>query len=203
MASPEYASLLSRIEHLRRCFIVSKSDYSEYTRDDHTLKLAFQVLASAAIEGYVEQHCLKVAKSGVEKFKRGVPTSTGRALLAWSLARNVPQFIPIHENHFLQVDPGRIDIALDAYVKSVKNTHGISARDLGGLINPLGVQVAHVPPDLADKLQELSQKRDPAVHATVRTETDPNGEYLKVKNILQLLDQLEAGLEIALSTYPC
>jgi hypothetical protein len=203
VASPEYAALKSRIEHLRSCFIISHTNYWDYTAEDQTKKLAFQVLSSAAIEGYVEDHCLKVAKAGIDRLKHGAPTSSGRALVAWSLTRGSREYIPIHDDHFLVIEPNRMDLALESYLKSVKATHGISARDLGGLINPLGVQIGQVPAGLADKLQELSEKRDPAVHATVRTQTEPSAEFEKVRDILDLLDQLETGLNIALTMYPC
>jgi hypothetical protein len=203
VGSPEYAALTSRIQHLRSCFIVSHTDYWQYTSEDHTKKLAFQVFASAAIEGYVEDHCLKIAAAGIDRLKKGQSTSTGLALLAWSIIKGTPEHIPIHLNHFYQISHQRMDIAHQAYAQSVKSTHGISARDLGGLIHPLGVQSGQVPLGLADKLQELSQERDPAVHATVKTVTMPPAEYEKVRDIMELLDKLETGMDTALTTYPC
>lgn len=178
-------------------------EYFEYGPEDHTKKMAFQVLASASIEGYVEDHCVRVAKSGIERFKHGAPTSTGRALTAWSLTKGGREHLPIHEDHFLTIEPNRMDVALEAYVQSVKSTHGISARDLSGLTNPLGLQLGRVPPGLADKLQELSEKRDPAVHATVKTHTLPTAELNKVHDILKLLEELENELNFAVNNYPC
>jgi hypothetical protein len=204
VSSPETVALRAHVEQLRAALIVEKEYYGAYSAADHLRAVAFRVMASALIEGWVEEICRDAASQGIQRLKKGQPTATGRALVVWAISRNIPGCIPILETDAFE-ERDAMDAALHAYTESVKNSHGISGKDFLRLLNPLGLRPRHIPSDLVDKLQALSERRDPAVHKVVnraKTLTEPNAEYRAVVDIVSLLESLHAALSEVVVTFP-
>jgi hypothetical protein len=166
--------------------------------------LAFRLLASAAIEDYVEKRCVEVAKLGCDRFKKGQPSSTGRAIVTWSTVRTYSRSFPIHEGDVLEL----IDVAdeaLKSYLQSVKSTHGMSGRDLTSLVYPLGLRQRQVPPQLVESLNALSTSRDPASHVYVnraKSMVEPIEEWRTVDQVMKPLAQLDDDLSLVVMTHP-
>lgn len=204
MTSPVYASLKQRMDDYRGYFVTVGDDL-EATTEDQVKAVAFRVLASAALEDFVEERCRTTAKAGVERIKRGEQSATGRALLVWFVSRNVPGCIPIHDDdtldHFHQCDA-----ALDAYLASVRSNHGLNAVDFQKLVNPVGLRTWHIPAELPDRLQALAEKRDPVVHVSaskrVTRQIGPHAEIKQINDIVNLLKIVDEALTEVVSQFP-
>lgn len=209
MASPRLAGLEQRLSDLAECFIVRKSDFSLYTRADHDMATAYVLLASAAIENYVEQRCLEVAQRGCDRFQRGQPTTAGRAVLEWHILRchfrrNKHGTVPIDDRD-LQEAGTQIPEAAAAYMQEVNKVHGIDGSDFAKLVYAVGVREWQVPSLLREALDDLAARRDPASHTPVnraKTLSEPAIEQRKVEQILGDLRLVDGALEVVEKTYP-
>jgi hypothetical protein len=186
-------------------YFVTVEDDLDATTEDQVKAVAFRVLASAALEDFVEERCRVTARAGIERIKRGEKSATGRALLVWFISRNIPGCIPIHEadalDHFHQCDA-----ALEAYIASVRSNHGLNATDFYKLVNPVGLRTRHIPTDLPDKLQALAEKRDPVVHVSaskrITRQIGPNQEIKQINDIVNLLQVVDESLTEVVDQYP-
>ncbi|MDU0313183.1 hypothetical protein RKE38_05745 [Phycicoccus sp. M110.8] len=192
-----------RISSYRSYFITDKEDL-DCGPEEHAKAIAFRILSSAAMEEYVEERCKQAARDGMERLKKGLPTSTGRALVIWGVSRNTPGVIPIHEadvgSYFSEYDS-----ILDSYLTSVSGSHGLNSKDLARLVNPVGLRQHQVPSGLADKVQSLADRRDPVVHVSItraRSHFAPSVEVKQVEDIVGLLEQLDDALQVAVETFP-
>lgn len=202
MPSPLLVSLEQHLTKLEHNFIVVRSDYSQYTVDDFLKALAYRVLASAAIENFVEQRCLEIATAGCSRLASGKLTSTGRALTIWARFQNRrnPQVVYIRESDPLS-DPSEPATALKVYSRYVKNSHGINADDLRALVFPLGLSEATLPVVLTSSLDALADSRNPASHAVVRNRKEPSSDVQAVNQILTPLRQLDVDLQDACDNF--
>jgi len=198
-----FVGLKQRIDHYAQIFITDKDDL-EAVLEDHVRAVAFRILASAAIEEFVEERCKTVARAGIERLKKRLPTTTGRALVVWGVSRKNPGCIPIHE-----VDVGDhydlFDELLAAYINSVNSTHGLNSRDVRNLLNPVGLRTHQLPADLLDRLQVLAERRDPVVHTVATKATGrlgPSVERKQIEDIVARLESVDAALDEALEKFP-
>lgn len=198
MSSSRLVSLEQYLKKLEQNFITVRSDYTQYTAGEYLDAVAYRVLASAALEDFVEKRCLEVAAEGCDRLSHGKPTATGRALIVWSRFqdRRKPQSVYIRETDPLS-DPGDPAAALKAYTKLVRNSHGINADDLRGLVFPLGLSEAALPVVLTSSLDSLADSRNPASHAVVKNRKEPASEVQAVNQILLPLRQLDSDLQDA------
>ena len=203
MPSPLFVALEAHIANLHDDLLTLGVDYDKLSRSDLTRAVGFRVLASAAVEEYVEDRCRQVAELGADRFLNNQPTRTGRALVVWYLARGPRGAFPLKDaEHIPQLD--LVNGARTAYLQSVSRTHGISEKDLSGHIWPLGARDHDVDTVLFDILESWSTQRDRAVHVRlkrVREETTPDGEWKIVSDLLPLLGTLDEGLEEVLTSY--
>ena len=204
MASPLFVAFEQRLAELENYFIVRRPDYNQYTTQDFVKGLAYRLLASAALENYVEERCLEIAKSGCARLARSQPSATGRALAVWSTMQD--RWTPASVMYIHEVDAVSnstdAQTALAAYTKAVKKSHGIAARDLRNLVYPLGLRESQVPEVLLNSLDDLAEKRNPASHAYVRLQTEPELEVKVLGQILMPLRQLDVDLGTVCTTFP-
>lgn len=203
MASPRFASLQQHVTNYQSAFIADKDDL-DATNSDHLRAIAFRILASAAIEEFVEEICKAAAQEGINLLKRGEPTTTGYALVTWAVSRETPGVIPVHSDdirdHFAQYDQ-----ILKQYLDSVASTHGVSGRDFRKLVFPVGVRDHQVPNGLLDRLQSLADRRDPVVHTSssgAQQRLGPSVELKQISDIVVLLERLDEAVKVASQTYP-
>jgi hypothetical protein len=204
MASPLLAALEKRLTVLDGYFIVRRADYSSYTAEDFTKAIAYRLLASAALENYVEQRCLEIAKAGCDRLAKSQPTATGRALIVWSRMQDrrataLPMYI--HEDDAIS-DLSATTRAFEIYSKVVKKSHGINGEDLRNLTFPLGLRDSQVPEVLVNSLDALASKRNPASHTYVKSQEEPKLELQRLSQILNPLRQLDDDLSTVCETWP-
>lgn len=203
MASPLWVGMRDRIGQYRAYFITDKDDL-DCGPEEQTKAIAFRILASAAMEEFVEERCKQVAKQGIDRLKRGLPTTTGRALVVWGVSRNQPGYIPVQESDVLDYF-SEYDAFLDSYLASVSSSHGLNGKDLSRLANPVGLRSHQMPSELPYKLQVLADRRDPVVHVSItraRSHFAPSVEVKQIEDLVSLLEQLDDALAAAVDTYP-
>jgi hypothetical protein len=204
MASPRFAGFKTNLENLKAALIVDNGPLGNYTREDHDRALGFRVLASAHLEQFVELRCTEVAADGIERFRTGKPTRTGRALLIWYGTRKKQRWsIPLKDIECVP-DSDRLDLALRAYQDSVKFTHGMSGSDFQDLVIPLGLQDGDIDAQLIFRLDALALARQQAAHVAVKRAkamTDPIQEWHDVDAILGPLELVDAALDKAVGNF--
>lgn len=203
MASTRLVSLRQRIKDYNDIFITDRDDL-DATPEDHIKAVAFRILASAAIEEFVEERCKEAAKVGIDRLKKGLPTTTGRALVVWAVSRNTPGCIPVHSDEVKDYYD-ELNNFLRTYVSVVSNSHGVNGKDIQNLLNPVGLRRHQVPPGLLDQLQSLADRRDPAVHAVASKATGriaPSLQSKQINDILTLLEKVDGALDEAVENFP-
>lgn len=209
MPSSRLVALEQRLHDLAACFIVEKSDYSLYTRVDHDMALAYVLLASAAIEDFVEQRCLEVAVAGCDRFGKGQPTTTGRSVLEWFILmrgfRSAKySTIPVDDRD-LRSAAHLLPEAAAAYGSEVRRVHGMSGADFQRLTYSVGLRDWQFAPVLLDSLEALAMRRNPASHTTVKRAKsliEPKAERTQVEQILAELRIVDLALDLVATTYP-
>lgn len=199
MASSLFISLEHNLRNLQDALITDVPALTA-AKEDFTRALGFRVLASAHLEYFVEQRCSQVAQQGVDRFRLGKPTRTGRALLIWYGTRKKQRWsIPLSVNECV-ADGAKLDEALKAYLDTVKNTHGMSGSDFQDLVIPLGLLDSDIDYMLVQRLTDLALKRQRAAHVAlvgVKGRVAPMGEWTEVENIVADLKQVDTALETA------
>lgn len=199
MASPEYAAVSAWITGLKDSLLVELDDFSAYTAADKDKALAFRLLASAAIEEYIETTCKKVASAGLDRFLKSQPTRTGKCLVLWLLVKNSKDVIPLADGEFIR-SANVVGRVLRAYNDKVDNTHGMMTADLRGLVLPLGVVEADLDQALLDQLDTLGALRNAAAHVRQRHSiAEPIAEWVRVEPILKGLEALDNALHAAIT----
>ncbi|WP_436528630.1 hypothetical protein [Actinoplanes sp. HUAS TT8] len=205
MTTADAAALRSYLNQLRSWYIVEREDYFLYTPEDHSKALAFRLLASAALEGYIENRLWAVAEAAMERLKRSQSTAAGRALLSWYIYERKTLYLPIRADEILQHVAEHCDNALKKYLTRVTGTHGMSDSDFLSLVVPLGVRETDIDVQLTANLRILSKDRNRAAH--VRTSRakkmeEPKAEADLVFQIVSSLDALDASLDALVHAYP-
>lgn len=208
MPSPLLVGLEQHLGDLQGYFIMQRDDYSLYTAEDHAKALAYRLLASAALENFVEARCLEIARTGVDRLGKSQPSATGRALMIWSASQasrwDSAGPIYIHESDPL-TNAHLANAAFEKYSKTVKKSHGIGGDDLRSLVFPLGLRESQVPEVLTVSLDDLAAKRNPASHTYVnhaKSLTEPSAEVAMISQILKPLRGVDDDLRIVSETWP-
>ncbi|EPR77068.1 hypothetical protein ADILRU_0907 [Leifsonia rubra CMS 76R] len=204
MASSQLVALEQHLSDFDTGFIVRGKEFNQLIKDDHLKALAYVLLASAALESYVEDRCLAIATKGCDLIGKGMASSTGRSILVWYISKKWARPIPIHPNDPIE----NIDVvheALTAYKNMVKATHGMDGNDFRKLVYPLGLRSNQVPDSLIDFLDSLSQKRNPAAHTyrnRAKSLAMPEAESRLIDQILSSLRLVDAALDNVVDAYP-
>lgn len=185
-------------------FIVRRSEYAQYTAEDHSKALAFRILASAAVESYVENLCLSIAKIGCDRISKGQPSGAGRALIIWYLSRTSQRGIPIHESDI----SSNSDLAgevYSSYSSAVKSNHGIDGKAFRKLVYPIGLRDSQMPSLLVGTLDTMAERRNPASHTYVnraKSMVEPAEEHNSVVQVMNLLNSVDADLLTISTSFP-
>ncbi|MFB7894690.1 hypothetical protein ACFC1I_20975 [Microbacterium sp. NPDC056044] len=203
MPSPLLVSFEQRLADLESNFIVRRTDYNLYSPADFLDALAYRLLASAALEHYVEQRCLEIGASGADRLARSQPSSTGRSLVIWARFQDRRQPRPVHIHELDAIsDLGEGATSYALYVSHVRRNHGISGNDLRALALPLGIRESQLPVILTTLLDDLADKRNPASHTVVRSRSEPESEVKLLNQILTPLRQLDDDLQTVCDSFP-
>jgi hypothetical protein len=188
---------------LRSTFIVTRNSYSDYTRADHDMALAFRVIASAHIEEYAEERCKEIARKGIAELQNGRRTRAGCVLLTWFLANGNGKRgdIPLGPTE-VPTGPLTAD-ALNAFLSNIESSHGVSGQKLRTMTFRIGLEQANLDERLIDTLTTLAEDRGKAAHTRVKrakTMAEPKVEWETVDGLLALLEAFDDELNNLLAT---
>jgi len=198
MGSPELANLVKALHDLKVDLIVEGKEIFQYSRQDHTMALSFVLLASAALEDYIEQRCRRAASVAIERAKKAQPTRAGYALCIWYVFKKssiLSHQIPLSRD---EISHDLLDKAEGKYTNMTRKSHGIDGSDLKNLLIPLGLADSQLNEQLIDLLDELRDRRNPAGHIKVnraRTMAAPIVEWQRIEAILKLLPALDDAID--------
>lgn len=206
MASSELQALQQHVAGYDTAFIARGKLYDQYTAQDHMGAIAYRLMASAAIESYVEDRCRSVAREAAGRMQSGKKSATARSLLVWFLTTRRPWKYqsPIHESDVLSYSY-EVATALRAYIDHLRSSHGISGGDLRNLVMILGIRDAQLDPRLVDSLDVLAALRNPASHSyqnRAKLMQEPEQEAVVVNQILGDLQKLDSDLDAVCNDFP-
>lgn len=202
MPSPLFVGLSNVLARLRTSLIVGGPDYTAFSDADQDRALGYRLLASAAIEDFVEQRGREAASEGAARFLKSQPTRAGRALVAWHVAKTSSAEIPVKPSDFIpQLE--LVNSASTAYGQMASSTHGMSSKDARKLLFPVGLVPDSTVEGLFDRLDQLSGGRNVAAHVRVnraRSLQPPDVEASLVESILAGLEHVDDLIERAIKT---
>ncbi|GII79094.1 hypothetical protein Sru01_40760 [Sphaerisporangium rufum] len=199
MTSKELGWLGQMLDELKADLIVTGKDYDKYSRQEHRMALSFRLLASAAVEQYVEDRCKAAARHGLNRLPKGQPTRTGHSLTLWYLIKRDKGVIPLNAAEVPKA-ADFLNAVHAAYENTVNKTHGMDDKDLRALVIPLGLPETDIDGVLCAMLKDLSNERNKAAHRLInraKSMTEPIEEWNKIQAILYLLKDLDAALDRA------
>jgi hypothetical protein len=195
--SAQTASLATYVAQLRTTFIVEREDYVDFTTDDHSRALAYRILASASLEGHVEEVCKAAAARAIDRARKSQPSRTAHALITWYAVGKAGATIPLSYAECGQYYPD-LEAVQAKYERFVDKSHGLADRDLRNLVQPLGMAATEIDIQLLDLLKQLADARNPASHRRLnraRQMREPKAECEVVEGLLPLLEVLEQQLD--------
>lgn len=206
--SASHDRLTLAVEHLRDALLPSVFDptgtYAE-AQAVHLRSVSFRVLAHAEIEAYLEDIALELLEAAWTAWtKRGIPSVTGIALLAFSGREHaLPPSASSTPNVELDASPC-LQKAQGVWRDGHRKNHGLKEENVLRLFLPLGVRTIEIDPTLLADLSSFGAERGAVAHsATTRIIqfVDPETEYRKVRQLcvdLVGIDSLVQALHVQL-----
>lgn len=199
MVSPLLVSFKQNIQNLGSSLIADAKDYDKYSVAEQHMALGFRLIATAHLEGFLENRCLDTALRAAQSHLAGQPTHASRCLLVWSAVRK-SQPIPLDTIEHVQRE--LMDTATKQYQKVIDGNHGIKGDNLRGFLLPLGFRDSDISEhdELLDRLDSIAGRRNPAAHRAVKRTTEinlPPVEWQNIADVFPLLEKLDDALEKA------
>lgn len=191
------ASLATYVGLLRAAFIVEHDDYHDFTTEDHSRALAYRILASASLEGHVEEVCKAAAAKALARARKSQPSRMAHALIVWYAVAKPGATIPLSFAECAEY-VRELDAVRSKYDKFVDKSHGLADHDLRNLVKPLGVASGDVDGQLLDLLKSLAEARNVASHRRLnraKQMREPKAECETVEALVPLLASLEDHLD--------
>jgi hypothetical protein len=187
--SRRFRALLSRLEILREHFLpVNFSPIGQYTTRQHDLAKAYVLFVHAEIEAFIEDR----ARERVKKLER-----------AWSLkgsrSKPIQRLIHSHILHAKQPwqpldwSPDRVTSAINFYIWSIGNNHGIKEENVCQMCFPLGIGYEQFDVTWLANMSSYGTARGSFAHTSIKTHqpVDPQNELSKVKRLVKGLAKLD------------
>lgn len=129
--------------------------YSESER--HGIR-CYYVFCHAAIEWYLEQRCIEVAKRAEREFvQRG---RVRKALLGLAMCTDTQG----SKNDAMKPTSVRVTQLVAQYFKKVEANHGIAERNVRALLHPIAVEASELDPPWLAEMTTLGSRRGENAH---------------------------------------
>ena len=176
--SGRFRQLDNRLAELRRHLLPLRfSPIGQYSDRDHDLARAYLVLVHAEIEAYCEDRGRKVARRAHELWQRkGRRTATLMKILKF---HHVTQRKPWA---LLDRSSNKIEAAVNSYMTSIDQNHGIREENLCKILFPIGIEPSTLDSVWVTTMDSFGQFRGTVAHTSVKTQqlVDPQTEFLRV-----------------------
>ncbi len=202
--SQEFIEFRDRIRFLEQVLLKSSLlNVSEPTPEEVIKILSFRLMAHAEIEDFVESRVENIAISASAAFTNGVVSKALLSIASFtesSVGAPAPSLAPSQpsqaQNWLTRLHlTERTRRYVTAFVKAIKNNHGIKEENLLALLLPVGVPAQSIDPIwLADCDSFGSDRGDAAHRSSTRVSATPNpvDERDKVYRIVEGLRSLDA-----------
>lgn len=159
---------------------------------------AFQLLAHAEIESFVEDRAIAVIDRALDKWRLdGRARKPVVALLAFTEEKlgRPPETIPPSKRELND----RVERAKSAFSRVVHSNNGIKERDLLSILLPVGVLEVDIDETWLASMSSFGEVRGTTAHKAIRVQTppDPATERARIKEVMEglaTLDQVMGGL---------
>jgi hypothetical protein len=182
-------TLLSRLEILREHFLPMQfSPTGQYTQRQYDQAKAYVLFVHAEFEAFIEDR----ARERARKLERAW-TKTGRR------SNGIRRFILSHTLHSKQpwqpVDWSldRVTSAINFYIWSIGNNHGIKEDNVCQMCFPLGIGYEEFDVTWLANMSSFGTARGTFAHSSIKTHqpVDPQNELFKVKRLVKGLAKLD------------
>jgi hypothetical protein len=202
--SQEFIEFRDRIRFLEQVLLPSSLlNVSEPTPEEVIKILSFRLMAHAEIEDFVESRVENIAISASAAFTNGFVSKALLSIASFtesSVGAPAPSLAPSQpsqaQNWLAKLHlTERTRTYVTAFVRAIKNNHGIKEENLLALLLPVGVPAQSIDPTwLADCDSFGSDRGDAAHRSSTRVSTTPNpvDERDKVYRIVEGLRSLDA-----------
>ncbi len=197
--STRFLRLKRRILELENHFLPRVfSSTGSYTARQRDRTRAFQLLAHAEIESYLEDIVVETANAAFESWNesgRVTDPLVALAALDQSSAVAIPKSQPAENERYLTLQLRRIKDAFNGEVKGRNN--GVREKDVLRLLLPVGVSEDDLDPNWLHTIDAFGRDRGLTAHTTgtgIVKLPDPEDEHKSVKAILKGLSSIDEKL---------
>jgi hypothetical protein len=187
--SRRFKALLSRLEILREHFLPGQfSPIGQYTPRQYDLAKAYVLLVHAEVEAFIEDR----SREKVKKLERGWATRGSRSK---GIRRLIHSHILLSKQPWQPIEwsPDRVTSAINSYIASIDNNHGIKEKNLCQMFFPLGIEYEKFDVTWLANMSSYGAARGSFAHSSIKTHqpVDPQDELNKVKRIVKGLAKLD------------
>lgn len=198
MPSTEYNNLKKRIVLLKENFLPKvRQTTGDYSRQEIEKLHALILLSHAEIEAYLEKIALDLVDIAETKWNNNrVINSTLNSLILF--ANKISRLHETKQNDDT-ADPieACVKISLRNYRECVKNSNGITIKDIYNLLVPVGFTPSMFEATTLVSLGELAGKRGRIAHSTHRvsaqTAINPFDEATQIDAIIEAIKEIDAN----------
>jgi hypothetical protein len=217
MSSIQYKELKETIIELRRHLLPRKfNNTGSYRERVFTGVIAFRLLSHAAIEEYFEARVTDIAKRASKHCKNSGTASQSAAHLVTFAEEHYglpPDTLkpPQHnqEKEWLQKFDltYRVIASASKFLMFVKKyNHGIREKNIIRLLIPIGYRYKEIDPVLLAELDNFGEGRGEFAHSStsnhIKKRPDPQYELERVNRIVQMIEDIDKGLDRILREIP-
>jgi RiboL-PSP-HEPN len=189
-SSRRFKQLVNRLAVLRTHLLPRQfSPTGQYNDRDHDLARAYVVLVHAEIEAYCEDRGRKIARRAHQIWQRnGRHSAILMKLLKFHHVTTRKPWTPIDKS------PDRIESAVNHYMSSIDQNHGIREENLSKILFPIGIEPSGLDNVWLTTMDSFGISRGTVAHTSVKTQQpiDPQTEFLRIKKqILPGLKKLD------------
>lgn len=169
------------------------SPIGHYSAREYDLARAYVVLAHAEIEAYCEDRGRGVAARAQHLWQK--KNRYGRTLVQIMKFHNISKRQPWKA---IDKSPARVKAALNSYLNSVKQNHGIKEENLFNIFFPIGIEATDLDTVWLATMDSFGTARGAVAHTSVSTQqpVDPATEYNRIMNdILPGLRKLDRKIK--------
>lgn len=207
--SARFVALSTRVDELRRILLPDPFDPTgTYPSEQLTRTFGFRLLCHAEIESYLEERAEEIAKAALHAWVQ--TGSVSRVLVSLVCFSGLQSELPPGSLNPPQPSqrktwPSKLELdervreGVTAFVRDIRNNHGIKEENLLRLLVPIGTPVATLDPAFLADCNSFGAARGETAHLSasrVSTVPDPKTEYETVLRLVAGLRGVDAELSL-------
>jgi hypothetical protein len=178
--SRRFKLLVRRLESLRAHLLPAQfSPVGQYTDREHDLARGYLVLVHAEIEAYCEDRTRGVAAKAHARWSQ--KNTCGRILVRLVRFHDISNRQPWR---VIDKSPGKIQSAVNSYLGSIGQNHGVKEENLYKMLYPIGIEADDLDNVWLAIMNSFGTTRGNVAHSSISTQQpiDPATEYQRITN---------------------